>query len=50
MQDIDHWQPLLDTAMLQQDEVAPTVMADHNYMVQPTTLVVLGAYGLAKHE
>ena len=50
MQDIGHWQPLMDTAMLHHDEAAPAVMADHSYMVQPTTLVVLAAYGLANHE
>jgi glycogen operon protein len=49
LEGIDRWQPLLDTARLGPDEIEPAPVAGQSYVVQPGTLVLLAAYGPAKH-
>ncbi|HXQ40759.1 MAG TPA: glycogen debranching protein GlgX [Candidatus Udaeobacter sp.] len=47
---IDRWQSLVDTARLGHDEIEPAPITGQSYVVQPITLVLLAAYGPAKHE
>ena len=49
LEGIDRWQPLLDTARLDPDEIEPAPIVGQSYVVQPGTLVLLAAYGPAKH-